>query len=135
MKFFVGITNNEWFRLLAARAPEEVNFWRPRSQQQFRAIKKGELFLFKLHSPENYIAGGGYYLRHDFLPLRFAWDTFGQNNGVLDYRTFESRILEHRDQVELALKLGCTVLVEPFFWPRELWIPVPQDWGSGIMVG
>ena len=135
MKFYVGITNNEWFRYLAAKAPEEVNFWRPRSQQQFRAIKKDDLFLFKLHSPDNYIAGGGFYLRHDFLPLWFAWDTFGQNNGVPDYQTFEHRILEHRDAAELTLKLGCTVLVEPFFWPRELWIPVPSSWGSGIMTG
>jgi putative restriction endonuclease len=26
-------------------------------------------------------------------------------------------------------------LVEPFFWPRELWIPVPSDWSKNIVTG
>jgi putative restriction endonuclease len=31
--------------------------------------------------------------------------------------------------------LGCTVLVQPFFWPRELWIPVPDDWKKNSVTG
>jgi len=61
MKFFVGVTNNEWFEYLAARQPDEVNFWRPRSQSDFRAIPVGAPFLFKLHAPLNFIAGGGFF--------------------------------------------------------------------------
>jgi putative restriction endonuclease len=135
MKFFVGVTNNDWFRYLAQRLPDEVNFWRPRSQSQFRAIQRGELFLFKLHSPQNYIAGGGVYLRHDLLPLRFAWDAFGEKNGVPDYHTFERRILDHRAKEEMGRQLGCTILVEPFFWPRDGWIPVPATWETNIVTG
>jgi hypothetical protein len=34
MKFFVGVTDNEWFRFLSGLdAPEEVNFWRARGPQ------------------------------------------------------------------------------------------------------
>jgi putative restriction endonuclease len=83
MKLFVGVTNNEWFRFLAALKPDEVNFWRPRSQMDFKALKTGDVFFFKLHSPLDYIVGGGGQ-KHAFLPLPLAWQAFGENNGVPD---------------------------------------------------
>jgi putative restriction endonuclease len=135
MKLFVGVTNNEWFRFLADRKPDEVNFWRPRSQMDFKALQPGDLFLFKLHSPLDFIVGGGVFVRHTFLPLPLAWQAFGEKNGVPDYDAFERRILEHRSSTELARQLGCTILVEPFFWPRESWIPVPSDWSKNIVTG
>lgn len=135
MKLFVGVTNNEWFRFLAERMPDEVNFWRPRSQMDFKALKTGDLFLFKLHSPLDFIVGGGVFQRHSFLPLPLAWQAFGEKNGVPDYETFERRILEHRSADELHRQIGCTILVEPFFWPRESWIPVPTDWSKNIVTG
>ena len=135
MKLFVGVTNNDWFRFLSERKPYEVNFWRPRSQADFKALQPGDIFLFKLHSPLDFIAGGGVFVRHTFLPLPLAWQAFGQKNGVPDIETFERRILEHRDQAELGLQLGCTILVEPFFWTQDLWIPVPSDWKKNIVTG
>ena len=135
MKLFIGVTNNEWFRFLAERKPDEVNFWRPRSQSDFKALKAGDFFLFKLHSPLDFIAGGGVFVSHRFLPLPLAWQAFGEKNGVPDYDAFERRILEHRKPTELVRQLGCTILVEPFFWPRELWIPVPSDWSKNIVTG
>jgi putative restriction endonuclease len=135
MKLFVGVTNNEWFRFLAERKPDEVNFWRPRSQTDFKAITQGDVFLFKLHSPLDFIAGGGIFVSHRFLPLPLAWQAFGENNGVPDYETFERRILEHRSPDELIRQIGCTVLAEPFFWPRDAWIPVPADWSKNIVAG
>jgi len=135
MKLFVGVTNDEWFRFLAERNPDEVNFWRPRSQMDFKALQPGDIFLFKLHSPLDFIAGGGVFVRHTFLPLPLAWQAFGEKNGVPDFDTFERRILEHRAPDELIRQLGCTILVEPFFWPREQWIPVPADWSRNIVTG
>lgn len=135
MKLFVGVTNNEWFRFLAERKPDEVNFWRPRSQTDFKAITRGDVFLFKLHSPLDFIAGGGIFVSHRFLPLPLAWQAFGENNGVPDFETFERRILEHRSPDELSRQIGCTVLAEPFFWPRDAWIPVPSDWSKNIVTG
>ncbi|MCF7761150.1 MAG: HNH endonuclease [Cephaloticoccus sp.] len=135
MKLFVGVTNNEWFRFLAERLPDEVNFWRPRSQMDFKALQTGDIFLFKLHSPLDYVVGGGIFLRHSFLPMSLAWEAFGEKNGVPDYDTFERRILEHRSPDELHQQLGCTILVEPFFWPKEKWIPVPSDWSKNIVTG
>jgi putative restriction endonuclease len=115
MKLFVGVTNNEWFHSLARLAPDEVNFWRPRSQMDFKAISTGDLFLFKLHSPLDFIVRGGVFQRHRFLPLPLAWQAFGAKNGVPDYETFEKRILEHRTLDELHRQIGCTILVQPFF--------------------
>lgn len=135
MKLFVGVTNNDWFRFLSERKPDEVNFWRPRSQTDFKALQPGDVFLFKLHSPLDYIAGGGVFLRHDRYPLSWVWQAFGERNGVSDYETFERRILEHRSTEEMHQHLGCTILVQPFFWPRELWIPVPNDWKKNIVTG
>lgn len=135
MKLFVGVTNNEWFRFLAERKPDEVNFWRPRSQTDFKALTQGDVFLFKLHSPLDFIAGGGIFVSHRFLPLPLAWQAFGENNGVPDFETFERRILEHRSPDELSRQIGCTVLAEPFFWPRDAWIPVPSNWSKNIVTG
>lgn len=135
MRFFIGVTNDSWFHFLSARQPDEVNFWRPKSQMDFKAISPGDFFLFKLHSPNNFIAGGGIYARHSFLPLQLAWQAFGEKNGVSDYKAFERRILEHRKPEELHLQLGCTILTQPFFWPRNLWIPVPEDWKNNIVTG
>ena len=101
----------------------------------FKALKTGDIFLFKLHSPIDFIVGGGLFQRHSFLPLPLAWRAFGTKNGVPDYDTFERRILEHRSPGELHRQLGCTILVEPFFWPRESWIPIPPDWSKNIVTG
>ena len=31
--------------------------------------------------------------------------------------------------------IGCILLVEPFFWPQELWIPQPADFSGQIVRG
>ena len=60
MKFFVGVTDNNWYNYLANSRPDEVNFWQPGGRQTFKAIEANDLFLFKLHNPLNFIAGGTY---------------------------------------------------------------------------
>ena len=79
--------------------------------------------------------GGGIFVSHRFLPLPLAWQAFGEKNGVPDFDTFERMILEHRSPDELGKQIGCTVLVELFFWPRDAWIPVPSDWSKNIITG
>jgi putative restriction endonuclease len=32
-------------------------------------------------------------------------------------------------------EIGCRILTEPFFWPREWWIPVPDNFSRNIVVG
>ncbi|HEY5174551.1 MAG TPA: hypothetical protein VII95_03185 [Terriglobales bacterium] len=52
VRFFVGTTDRDWFDFLSGlNGLDEVNFWQPSGQQQFRALQIGEPFLFKLQCP------------------------------------------------------------------------------------
>ena len=77
MKFWVAITDKNWFEMLRAMGPDEVNFWQPSGTRVFRALQPGELFLFKLHSPDDFDVGGGRFVRYSALPASLAWDAFG----------------------------------------------------------
>ena len=77
MIMYVGVTDGNWYQQLSALKPDEVNFWNP-SGRPFKALQEGELFLFKLHAPHNYIVGGGYYVRFSALPPFLAWQAFGE---------------------------------------------------------
>jgi len=58
-KAFVGVTDQRWFETLSSSLDlPEVNFWQPGGKALFKALSPGDLFLFKLHSPNNYIVGG-----------------------------------------------------------------------------
>jgi putative restriction endonuclease len=137
MRFWVGVTDNEWFRFLSRLQPDEVNFWQP-SGMSFRAVKPGSPFLFKLHSPQNFIVGGGFYIRHSLLPLSMAWDAFGEKNGAPNFQTFSVQVRKYRERrggVERDPLIGCIILAEPFFFSEDDWIPVPTDWSPNIVRG
>jgi putative restriction endonuclease len=76
MRIFVGITDRDWFSFCAAQSQiEEVNLWRVRrGQLPFKALNSSELFLFTLHSADNYIAGGGFFTKFQQLPINLAWE-------------------------------------------------------------
>ena len=135
MKYWVGVTNNSWFKFLSEKHPDEVNFWHPKSTRQFRAIQEGGLFLFKLHNPYNYIAGGAFFLRHTILPLSLAWDAFSEKNGVADLPSFQRAIDSIRKDHNRNPMIGCTLLTSPFFFDRQDWIPVPADWKPNLVQG
>jgi len=60
----IGITDYDWFLFLSALpGVDEVNFWQPGGRTNFRALQPGELFLFKLHAPRNFIVGFGVFAR------------------------------------------------------------------------
>lgn len=46
MKFFLAVTDDNRFHFLAHYEPDEVNFWRPSSTMNFKAIPEGAPFLF-----------------------------------------------------------------------------------------
>ena len=121
MQFFVGVTDNDWFRFVAELRPDELNFWRP-SGGSFRAIEEGSPFLFKLHSPHNYIVGGGFFVRHSVLSLSLAWEVFGMKNGAPDLGTFYQQIQRYRGartSADADPNIGCTILTSPFFFDEE----------------
>jgi putative restriction endonuclease len=138
MDFWVGVTDNDWYEFLASLQPDEVNFWQPSGTPPFK--RQGiELFLFKLHSPQNFIVGGGYFVTYVNLPISIAWETFGEKNGVKSYSDLKGKITLYRESRGrrniIDPEIGCSVLAEPFFFPRHQWIPVPEDWASNIVRG
>src|SRR4030088_2190030 len=97
MRLFVGVTDYDWFQLHASkRQIDEVNFWRPSPEAIFKALSPGELFLFKLHSPRNFIAGGGFFSKFLSLPVSLAREAFGVGNGTASLDEFRSRIARYR---------------------------------------
>ncbi len=135
MKFYVGVTDNNWYHYLASLKPEEVNFWRPSAASKLASLQAGEPFLFKLHSPDNYIVGGGFFVEYTALPLSMAWEVFREENGAPDFPSFAARIGKYQGKGSVDPQIGCIVLNEPFFFDRKDWIPAPADWTVGIQQG
>lgn len=136
MKYWVGVTDNSWFKFLSESKVDEVNFWQPRGKVAFSSLLPGSPFLFKLKKPFNHIAGGGYFVKSTSLPLSIAWETFGYKNGAHSKSVFESMIRAlSSDPMARDPEIGCTVLSEPFFWPKDLWIPDPSGFAGNIVRG
>lgn len=140
VNIFVGVTDQDWFDNLSVAQPDEVNFWAPSGRANFRALQPGELFLFKLHAPRNFIVGGGVFSHASNVPLSLAWEAFGSKNGVSSLIAMRGRIAKYRRDDALVADrsdpvIGCRILTSPFFWPQEYWIPIPDSWASNIVVG
>ena len=123
MNFWVGIADFNWYSFHAAKEfVEEVNFWSP-SARTFKAIGWGQPFLFKLKG-KPYIGGGGFFTKSFQLPLSLAWETFGEANGAATYPEFQRLIRANRNDKEFQEDpvIGCTILVEPFFFDENDWI-------------
>ena len=96
------------------------------------------MFLFKLHSPRNFIVGGGFFTRFVRLPISIAWDAFGEGNGVRSVSEMRGRIAQYRRitiEPNDNPNVGCILLAEPFFFPEQAWIPMPLDFSPNIVSG
>lgn len=128
----VAVTDGDWFKMLRRQpelteAPSAVNF---------RALQPGELFLFKLHAPRNYIVGGGIFAYANALPCSLAWEAFGVANGASSTSEMRSRIAHYRniDPGDRSdFEIGCRILTQPFFFEEADWIPVPNSWSPNIV--
>lgn len=132
----VAVTDDDWFEMLRqSPALSEVNFWAP-SAASFRALRPGELFLFKLHAPRNVIVGGGIFAYANTLPCSLAWAAFGEANGARSAQEMRARIARYRktdpgDRSDFAI--GCRILTQPFFFDEADWIAVPLSWSRNIV--
>ena len=139
MQMYIAVTDNDWFKTLTSfENVEEVNFWQPSGRTRFRALQPGGLFLFKLHSPLNFIAGGGFFAHSTILPSSLAWDAFDKYNGAISFEEMRNRIIKYKGSVKdinSDFQIGCILLEQPFFLKREDWLPIPYDWKRGIQRG
>jgi HNH endonuclease len=139
MRLYVGVTDNDWYDFLSQLPNvDEVNFWQPGGSQLFKRLNPGELFLFKLHSPHNFIVGGGFFTHASLLPISLAWDAFGIKNGAAtidEMRTRATKYRKNKDPNQWDFTIGCVLLRSPFFLPKSDWIPAPSDFSLHTVQG
>lgn len=131
------MTDNRWYQNLSNQTGvNEVNFWHPRGRAPFTSLPEGSPFLFKLKSPHHHLAGGGFFIKFVTLPLELAWEAFGTKNGADSFEEFERliRSAQGRD-ADRSKDIGCSILGEPFFLPRDSWVPLEHDFAGNIVSG
>lgn len=136
MRYWAGVTDNRWYEYLAASRPDEVNFWQPSGKQPWLGLAPGTPFLFKLKSPNHHVAGGGFFVRFVVLPLSLVWEAFGPKNGAPTFERFRELVRPKlADPLARDPGIGCNILAEPFFLPRELWVAQPDAFSRVIVTG
>jgi putative restriction endonuclease len=141
MGIYIYPTDERWFRFLRARSPlDEVNFWQPGGAHEFNRLRPGDVFLFRLKSPINMVAGGGVFEHASLYPLNAAWDAFEQKNGVASFGDLYSAIAHYRrkggsGELREDSRIGCIILRSPFFLPEDQWIPTPADYHMNLVQG
>lgn len=136
IKLVVAVTDVDWFKTLRQKQHlEEVNFWAP-SPRNFKALRSGELFLFKLHAPYYKIVGGGVFAYANNLPCSLAWEAFGEANGADSLKKMRTRISRYRNvdpNERNDFEIDCRILTQPFFFNASDFIDVPSTWSSNIV--
>jgi putative restriction endonuclease len=138
MRLHVALTDWDWYRFLADHPElDQVNFWRPRSKDTFRALRPGEPLLFKLHAPRRAIAGMGLFQDFRRLHLSLMWDVFREGNGAPSFEVLLERLqrLAGGSAESDYEDVGCVVLRPAIMFPSAEWIAEPADWGRGIQQG
>ncbi|MEV1249521.1 HNH endonuclease [Nonomuraea sp. NPDC049750] len=146
MKAYVGVTDGDWYRFLAARpAITEANFWRPSGSTSFRALRPGEPFFFKTHHPSRHpvgdfpydrVIGGGIFESFEPLPLSEAWKIFGEANGADSREQMKERISKYRQRPIAASEdpvIGCVLLRDTRFFDTPA--DPPPDFAPNIVQG
>lgn len=135
---YVAVTDNDWLTFLS-RLPDvdEVNFWLP-GGKQLRRLTPGEPVLFKLHAPINKIAGGAFFSHGTLMPVSLVWDAFAEKNGASSFLQMRERIERYRRVAPNPREdymIGCLILRDPFFLPRDLWLEPPRDFHRSTQQG
>ena len=139
MLAYVGVTDGDWYRFLAARPHiTEVNFWQPGGGRGFRVLSPGEPFFFKTHYPHNRVVGGGFF--SDSVPLKVseAWELFGESNGVASITEMRSRIGHYRKTAIGPAEdpvIGCLFVRDVRFFPADLTADPPPEFARNIVQG
>jgi len=137
----VANTDQRWFEHFRPtdelRFVDEVNFWRPAAQSEFRALLPGQPFFFRLKSPMNAIAGFGFFALSRTMSVSMAWDAFGEKNGDPTQERFARRLLEYRKRLDRSpdAALTCLVLRDAVFLPQARWVSwgMSEQWSANIV--
>ncbi len=140
VRVYVGVTDGEWSRFLATRPDlNEVNFWRPSSDREFRALALGEPFYFKTHYVDgNQVVGGGFYSGFAALRVSQAWELFGNANGAASLADLRTRVSRYRRAPLAAHEdptIGCVFIRDTKFFPPALVAEPPPQFAANVVQG
>lgn len=141
MRAYVGVTDGEWFRYLAAHPDlNEVNFWRPGGPRAFHSLSAGEPFIFKTHASDgNRLVGGGFFSGAPDVGMRVseAWEYFGPGNGASTMPDLLARIQRYRRNAtpESDPLIGCLFLRDVRFFSADATLPAPDDFAPNLVQG
>ncbi len=138
VRAYVGVTDGDWYRHLAASGADEVNFWRPGGGTVFRALSVGEPFFFKSHYNDgNRVVGGGFFSGFAALRLSEAWQFFGEANGAPSAAEMRRRVGRYRptplQQGEDPV-IGCVFIRDVVFFGTDA-ESAPPGWAANIVQG
>lgn len=140
MRGYIGNTDYDWYSYLKQQPNlDEVNFWQPSANREFRVIPTGAPFFFKLKKPYYVIAGFGFFAHHSILPAWMAWDSFGGANGAPDFNEMRRRIERYRGiedgDPHGQYQIGCLMIAQPIFFDEMDWVEQPRDWPISTVQG
>ena len=143
MKGYLVNTDYQWFRFLREHPElDEVNFWRPMgSGNRVRIVEPGDPVIFKLKQDHHHaIVGFGQFVMDRTIPVREAWDVFGDGNGVASLEDMWSRITHYvrRNRGEDPLanhSIGCVLLSAPVFFADGFWVDPATDFSKNTVSG
>ena len=141
MRGVILLTDLDWFRFLSVQPElDEVNFWRPRDTRTPQ-LTPGTPMLFKLRKQHGgWIVGYAVFALHRVLTAELAWDSFGFANGAATFAEMVARIDRLRNEKDVSVRpgsyeIGCLMLSEPVFLPRDRWVAPPGDWPDNVVQG
>lgn len=130
----IAITDHGWYEFLLTQPDiDEVNFWTPSSHFSFKG-QLGSPFFFKLKAEYHHaICGFAFFARYAALPDWLAWESFEIKNGVPNLEALQERVGGLRKSIQYrsaapSNQIGCILLSQPVFFPRDAWVEGPRDW-------
>jgi putative restriction endonuclease len=139
MKAYVGVTDGDWYRFLAARPDiDEVNFWQPSGERAFRVLTPGEPFFFKSHYPHNRVVGGGFFSGFARITISEAWQLFGESNGVSTLEEMRRRVGRYRRRPIGSAEdpiIGCILVRDTQFFAPDASADAPPQFAPNVVQG
>ena len=112
-RFYIGLTDYDWYKYHKSIKADEVNFWRP-GTQSFKALAENGLFLFKIKKKHgSKIVGGGFFKKYLNIPISLAWESFRELNGSRTEKEFVEKIASMRKRNNMDINnpnVGCIIL-------------------------
>ena len=134
---YVGVTDGDWYRYLAASGADEVNFWRPGGGTAFRALCRRAILLQEPLQRWEPHRRWRPFQRIRRAATSEAWQFFGEANGAASIADMRQRVGRYRAaplEDEEDPVIGCVFVRDVAFFGGGGANP-PPSWAPNIVQG